>query len=360
MPLEHSSSDAARNRNIHALMGEIGKSPHVHSKDQAIAIGYETQRRAGRASGGVVPGYDDGGAVQQVLSALQAGASQSNMGNQGIGGTNPAAPSSPQATAATNGLAPPAGTPNMANPSTAATTANPAVTPPAAPMPVGIAQNTVTTPTGMPPAGVNPTGVPAVNNPIARPLMNTGGALHRAEGGFNVGKSPHLNMGWQTRAEARGLSHGPILSAVPGRTDNHSAKVASGSYVLPAQHIAAMGQGNSVAGLSAAHAMFGTQGPYGAGMMKMGHGHGLPSAKPPAAFKFAAGGYSEGGARGNDDHVPVDVMLAGGEYIIHPSVVRAIGKGSLKNGHKILDAYVMHARKLDIEKQKKLPPPAKK
>ena len=359
MPLEHSSSDAARNRNIHALMGEIGKSPHVQSKAQAIAIGYETQRRAGRASGGVVPGYDDGGAVQQVLSALQAGASQSNMGNQGIGGTNPAAPSSPQATAATNGLAPPAGAPNMATPSTAATTANPAVTPPAAPMPVGIAQNTVTTPTGMPPAGVNPTGVPAVNNPIARPLMNTGGALHRAEGGFSMNKGPHLSAGWQTRAESRNLMHGPILSNVPGRTDNHRTRVPSGAYVLPSATISSLGQGNSVAGLSVAHKMFGT-GPFGMPAPKMGHGHGPPTAKPPAAFKFMDGGYSEGGARGEGDDGGVDVLLSGGEFVVHPEVVRKIGKGSLENGHKILDAFVMHNRKKEINTLKTLPEPAKK
>src|SRR6516165_9971819 len=57
MPLEHSSSPAAFKRNVSTLMHEVGKSPHVQSPRQALAISYATQRRAehGRAMGGVAP-----------------------------------------------------------------------------------------------------------------------------------------------------------------------------------------------------------------------------------------------------------------------------------------------------------------
>lgn len=346
-------------------MGDVGKSPHVQSRQQALAIAYATQRR-GRANGGLVPGYDLGGGVMNPAGMIgmptPAMGPPTNIG--GIAGA---------------GIAPQMGPPPPSpNPAVSATTANPAITPSAAPMPTGIAQNTMPTPTGMVPAGVNPGGPPAVNNPIARPLMATGGALHRASGGFNMASSPHLSPGWQAKSEIKGMMHGPILSNVPGRTDNHAARVPSGSYVLPASHISSMGQGNSVAGLSAAHSMFGSGGPYGAGVTKLGHGHGAPSIKPPSAGKFSTGGRlwpsthgssvlslpmfnrSEGGPRGHGNHTPVDVMLSGGEYVIHPDVVRAIGKGSLKNGHAVLDAYVMHARKKEIETQRKLPPPAKK
>jgi hypothetical protein len=48
MPLVHSKSKKALKKNIGTLMGEVGKSPHVQSRKQAIAIAYETQRRAGR------------------------------------------------------------------------------------------------------------------------------------------------------------------------------------------------------------------------------------------------------------------------------------------------------------------------
>jgi hypothetical protein len=46
MPLLHSKSAKARDKNIGTLTKEIGKSPHIQSKAQAIAIAYETQRRA--------------------------------------------------------------------------------------------------------------------------------------------------------------------------------------------------------------------------------------------------------------------------------------------------------------------------
>lgn len=58
MPLLEGSSDEVRNANIRTLMGEIGKSPHVQSREQALAIAYAKQRR-GRAEGGTVGGLVD-------------------------------------------------------------------------------------------------------------------------------------------------------------------------------------------------------------------------------------------------------------------------------------------------------------
>lgn len=46
MPLLHSSSKKARQKNIKTLVGEVGESPHVKSVKQAVAIGYSEQRRA--------------------------------------------------------------------------------------------------------------------------------------------------------------------------------------------------------------------------------------------------------------------------------------------------------------------------
>jgi hypothetical protein len=46
MPLLHSKSNKAREQNVKTLIGEVGKSPHVQSKKQAIAIAYSEQRRA--------------------------------------------------------------------------------------------------------------------------------------------------------------------------------------------------------------------------------------------------------------------------------------------------------------------------
>jgi hypothetical protein len=46
MPILHSASKAALDQNIHTLSQDIGKSPHVQSHDQAIAIALHTQDEA--------------------------------------------------------------------------------------------------------------------------------------------------------------------------------------------------------------------------------------------------------------------------------------------------------------------------
>jgi len=53
MPLIHSKSEPAFKKNVETLMGDVGKSPHVQSRQQALAIAFETKRR-GRADGGGV------------------------------------------------------------------------------------------------------------------------------------------------------------------------------------------------------------------------------------------------------------------------------------------------------------------
>ncbi|PWT76945.1 MAG: hypothetical protein C5B60_03450 [Chloroflexi bacterium] len=58
MPLRSGSSPGAFKANVRTLMGEIGKSPHVQSRAQALAIAYAKQRE-GRADGGLVGGLVD-------------------------------------------------------------------------------------------------------------------------------------------------------------------------------------------------------------------------------------------------------------------------------------------------------------
>ena len=77
------------------------------------------------------------------------------------------------------------------------------------------------------------------------------------------------------RAHGGKVHAGPIHSSVAGRTDHLPMHVASGSYVIPADIISAMGEGNSMAGFKVAQNIFSrhnhnvTKGtPYGA--------HGLP------------------------------------------------------------------------------------
>jgi hypothetical protein len=51
MPLAKSSSPEAFKSNVKTLMGEVGTSPHVQSRAQALAIAYSLKRR-NRADGG--------------------------------------------------------------------------------------------------------------------------------------------------------------------------------------------------------------------------------------------------------------------------------------------------------------------
>lgn len=217
MPLEHSSSKEALKRNMEMLHGEIGKSPHVKSRAQAVAIALNTAREAsrkGRAAGGAAPP-------------------------------------------------------------------------------------------------------------------------------------------WYVRNEARGMLHtGPIHSPVAGRTDHIPLSVPNGSYVLPASHVSHIGQNNTAAGFARLNHMF-TSGPFGVALPHMGRSH-LPSAPRAPSPKLAAGGVSDG-----RDHDGVDIMAAGGEYVIPPEIVRAIGDGNIDHGHAYLDAWVKHVQEKHAKTIKNLPGPAK-
>lgn len=46
MPLKTSASKKAFRMNVQQLMKDVGKSPHVQSRAQALAIAYSKQREA--------------------------------------------------------------------------------------------------------------------------------------------------------------------------------------------------------------------------------------------------------------------------------------------------------------------------
>lgn len=160
---------------------------------------------------------------------------------------------------------------------------------------------------------------------------------------------------------------GPILSSVPGRTDHIPVHVPDGSYVIPADIVSAIGEGNSLNGLQVLKERFSAQpygasaGPYGSSMPKGGRGGagGLPNAPVP---QYAGGlpqkTFAAGGAPAHTGK-PTPIVAAGGEFVIHPADVMQIGGGSIKKGHKILDAWVKSKRKETIQTLKKLPGPAR-
>jgi len=145
---------------------------------------------------------------------------------------------------------------------------------------------------------------------------------------------------------------GPIHSAVAGRTDHLPMHVPSGSYVIPADIISAMGEGNTMAGFKVAQQIF-EPAPEQRGMPGMGipSAEGIPGQPAlPEMPKKARGGATE-------DTVPI--VAAGGEYVIHPDDVQRIGSGDMDHGHRVLDAFVKGMRAKLVRTLVKLPGPKK-
>ena len=141
---------------------------------------------------------------------------------------------------------------------------------------------------------------------------------------------------------------GAIHSSVAGRTDHLPMHVASGSYVIPADIISAMGEGNSMAGFKVAKSIFASPGPYGKSSRATPYGGSPMPYGQPSPHK--AGG-------GEVDGVPI--VAAGGEYVIPPEDVLHIGNGSMDDGHKVLDAFVKKMRAKTIKTLQRLPGPKK-
>ena len=123
-----------------------------------------------------------------------------------------------------------------------------------------------------------------------------------------------------------GVHLGPIHSPVAGRTDHLPMHVPSGAYVIPADIVSSLGEGNTMAGYRAVKMMF-KGAPYGA--------------------------YAKGGGVGE----PVPIVAAGGEYVLSPDEVIWVGKGDLDAGHRALDNWIKATRKDLIKTLQKLPGP---
>ena len=152
---------------------------------------------------------------------------------------------------------------------------------------------------------------------------------------------------------------GPIHSSVAGRTDHLPMEVPEGAYVLPADIVSALGEGNTMAGFKVAKSLFDAPGytapgqpyrttstPYGAGA--------APYKAPTTPYGATMPGKADGGAAGT-----VKIIAAGGEHVISPEAVLRIGKGNMDDGHKILDHFVKQVRAGTIKKLQGLPGPKK-
>jgi hypothetical protein len=133
---------------------------------------------------------------------------------------------------------------------------------------------------------------------------------------------------------------GPIHSGVAGRTDHLPIHVPSGAYVIPADIVSGMGEGNTIAGFKHMRRMFGGN-PY--------NGSSAPYNQTGGPYGMARGGKASG----------VPIVAAGGEYVLDPDQVREAGGGDLDMGHKVLDSFVLRMRKELVNTLKKLPGPQK-
>jgi hypothetical protein len=146
---------------------------------------------------------------------------------------------------------------------------------------------------------------------------------HRAFGG-------HTPAFMQKPAQMPGkevIHEGPIHSPVSGRTDHLPMHVASGSYVIPADIISAMGEGNTMSGFR---------------QMK----------------QILSGAHAIPKAAGGPVHA-VPIVAAGGEYVVTPHEVMWAGDGDMESGHEAFDGFVTGMRAKTIKTLKALPGPKK-
>lgn len=120
--------------------------------------------------------------------------------------------------------------------------------------------------------------------------------------------------------------HGALRGATPGRTDVLDISVPAESFVIPADIISSIGQGNTEAGMKVLEQMF-----------------------PEVPEQRANGGQVSG----------VPIVAAAGEFVVHPEHVKRVGGGDLKRGHKHLEDFVKTVRAKTIKALKKLPGPAR-
>jgi len=120
-------------------------------------------------------------------------------------------------------------------------------------------------------------------------------------------------------ALARKPHTGPIEHASGGRADHVPLDVPAESFVIPADVVSGLGEGNTANGMAILTRMFGKE-----------------EARPEPG---------------------VPIMAAGGEFVIGPDAVKRVGGGDMKRGHSILSAFVKHARAETVKTMRKLKGP---
>ena len=184
-----------------------------------------------------------------------------------------------------------------------------------------------------------------------------GGPVQHRMGGGMLGMGLSEAEPWWTRAEARSADapmSGYLHGATAGRADALKGTAMSDSYILPAEEIAGLGEGNSLMGARVIQAMLGS-GPHGIPQERGHAGRGPPhppSMQEPRAFQAKGGGVQHA------DQPTTKVALSHGEYSLSPEeVATKFGDGDLKRGHRVLDLFVQELRRRHIKELAELKPP---
>ncbi len=171
-----------------------------------------------------------------------------------------------------------------------------------------------------------------------------------------------LSIPWTERASMRQVVREGYLGGLgPGRTDTLPITTKGGAFVLPADHLAALGQGNNAAGAAKVSDMF-KLGPDGTFLGHLAHpGRPIMPKLPTMSMPRGMSGISTktskfGLQRGGDTGKPTDIVAAHGEFIVPPEAIIA-KYGNLERGHKIMTGWVLNTRKKHIRTLRSLKPP---
>lgn len=336
MPLlqgKKAATPQGKSQNISTLMHDIGHSPHVQSRDQAIAIAMNTARRARKER-------DDGGEATATIPQ--------SLDQYGPGG--------PDASPSFNDRWSNVPSQSAPSPLPFQQFEGPSLKPPPftmphsgyGPIPTGSDAKVSPIPNFSPPA------------PEAKPMPSFGSGQYplqhldisnaNARGGSPGGGQVELG-GFPGHGAREAAFQGPLGGAGPGRTDRHQVNVKSGSYVVPADVVSILGEGNTLAGTAILHMLFPHveihgSAPHPPAGVKMGA---APSGPKPSMK-------ASGGEARNGKDVPI--IAADGEVVLSPEQIQ--GKfGDMNVGHEALDEFVKEVRKREIHRLKTAPPPKK-
>lgn len=203
--------------------------------------------------------------------------------------------------------------------------------------------------------------MPASPLPQQQQAQHRGGTVRRDAGG-GMGISMGMASPWWERQEAEANARpgsGFLAGNTMGRQDAVHTQAPGGSYILPADVVSGLGEGNSLAGARVWDEIL-NSGPHGTPMPHGSRGRGPPPPpREPGSTTQSFGNIAKGGGvQGKDaPGASVPVALSHGEIVVMPQDVMWIGGGNLRKGHRVLDAWVQSERKKQIKKLASLPGP---